>query len=304
MNVDTSLLREKFIIKEKTKSKDDNPLVLRARSNRMVINLQAGEMPVETFVVRTNTMHTCTRLVSLIIANYEKHGPLAPRLKLIEWPKLWDHALNDYERRYNLDRWVCIYHKGRVIYSYGKHHHFFDVIEQCEIINKDEYSKSIDLAKNAFKKAGKIVDISYDSNVALVAILGNKYSRCSMVLRAPGNTTTFNYVLKPLNKGEKVAITQGLSSAGDFLEGVQLSYIVGINNEKLNQNIIEKFSDEAKKGYAARDRINELEAQINSMENRYKVRYRPERPLFEYITEQAEKYAKTNMVNEDEIYIE
>jgi len=304
MHVDTSLLREKFIIKERTESKDDKPLEIQARSNRMVINLQAGEMPVETLVIRTNTMHTCSRMVALMIANYEKHGPLSPRLKLIEWPEMWDLALNDYERRYNDDRWLSIYYKGKIVYSYGKHHHFFDVIEQCDIVNKGEYNESLDLAKRAFKKAGKLVNISYDSNVALVAILGTKYSRCSMVLRAPDHKTTFNYVLKPLNEGEKISITQGLSSAGDFLEVVQLSYLVGINNEKLNQNIIEKFSDEAKKGYAARERINELEAQINSMENRYKVRYRPERPLFEYIIEQAEKYAKTNMIDEDEIYIE
>ncbi len=304
MHVDTSLLREKFIIKENKDNNNDKQLILSARSNRMVINLQAGEMPTETFVIRTNTMHTCSRIVALIIANYEKHGPLAPRLKLIEWPEIWDDALNDFERRYNTERWISIYYKGKVVYSYGKHHHFFDVIEQCDIINKGEYIESLTLAKKAFKQAGKTVDISYDSNVALVAILNYKYSRCSMVLRAPDRTTTFNYVLKPMNKDEKISITQGLSSAGDFLEGVQLSYLVGVNNEKLNQGIIEKFSDEAKKTVAARERIYELEAQINSMENRYKVRYRPERPLFDYIIEQAEKYAKDHLDDEDEIYIE
>lgn len=304
MQIDTSLLREKFVIKEKKNNDDDTPLTIEARSNRTSINLQAGKLPTETFVVRTNTMHTCARMVALIIADYERMGPLVPRLKRIEWPDIWDKALNDYERRYNPDRWLAIYHKGKPIYTYGTYHPFLDVIEQCDTVNKGNYNKSLKMAEDAFKKAGKDVKIKYDSNVALVAIIGKESGRCSMILRAPDRTTTFNYSLKPLKKGERVNVTQALSTAGDFLEGVQLAYLAGISGEKVNQGMIDKYSDEAKQGYSARDRLNQLEAQINSMENRYKVRYRPERPLFDFMIHEAEKYAKNNIVDEDEVYIE
>tara|TARA_R110001592_G_scaffold27763_20_gene102845 strand:+ start:4986 stop:5900 length:915 start_codon:yes stop_codon:yes gene_type:complete len=304
MHIDTSLLREKFSIKEQ---KNDTPLTIKASSNRMVLNLQAGELPTETFVVRTNSMHSCTRITALIIADYEKTGPLATRIKSIDWKDMWDKALNDYERRYNPDRWLAIYHQGKPVFFYGHYHSFLNVIEHCDFLNKGDYAKSIELAETAFKKAGKIVTIDYTSNVALVAIIGRGAGRCSMILRAPNHTTTFNYTLKPINAGDNINLTQGLSSAGDFLEGVQLAYLIGINTERLNQELIEKFSDEAKQTHHARERLNQLDAQINSMENRYKVRYRPERPMFDFIIGQAEKYARANPIEssgEDEIYIE
>ena len=256
MHIDTSLLREKFSIKEQ---KNDTPLTIKASSNRMVLNLQAGELPTETFVVRTNSMHSCTRITALIIADYEKTGPLATRIKSIDWKDMWDKALNDYERRYNPDRWLAIYHQGKPVFFYGHYHSFLNVIEHCDFLNKGDYAKSIELAETAF------------------------------------------------NAGDNINLTQGLSSAGDFLEGVQLAYLIGINTERLNQELIEKFSDEAKQTHHARERLNQLDAQINSMENRYKVRYRPERPMFDFIIGQAEKYARANPIEssgEDEIYIE
>jgi len=305
MKIDTSLLREKFVIKEKQNKSDNKQLAIVARSNRMVINLQAGRLPTETFIVRTNTMHSCVRMVALIIADYERMGPLTPRLKRIEWPDIWDRSLNDYERRYNPDRWLSVYYRGKPVYAYGTKHPFLDVIEQCDVVNKGDYNKSLELAEDVFKRAGREVNVNYDSNIALVALLGREAGRCSMILREPDRTTTFNYSLKPMEADEKINVTQGLSTAADFLEGVQLSYLVGVNTEKLNQGTIDKFSDEAKQGYMARDRLDQLEAQINSMENRYKVHYRPERPLFEFIMGQAEKYAKNNVLDdEDEVYIE
>lgn len=309
MNIDTSLLRERFVIKE-TKPKDDDEeagsktLTLEARSNRMVLNLQAGKLPTETFVVRTDRMHTCARMASLLIADYEKMGPLSPRLKRIEWFEIWDKSLNHYERTYNPDRWLAIYHNGKPVYKFGTYHPFLDVIEQCDALNKGDYPNSLGVAEKAFKQAGKDIKIDYDSSIALVAILGKESGRCSMILRAPDRTTTFNYSLKPLNPGERVNVTQGLSSAGDFLEGVQLSYVVGINAERINQGMTEKFSDESKQAVKARDRIDQLTAQIDSMESRYKIMYRPERPMFEYLMGQAERYARNNMVADDEVYIE
>lgn len=307
MNIDTSLLRERFIIKE-TKPEDDESsgktFTIEARSNRMVLNLQAGKLPTETFIIRTDRMHTCARMVSLLIADYEKMGPISPRAKRIEWFEMWDKSLSHYERTYNPDRWIAIYQHGKPIYKTGHYHSFLDVIEQCDALNKGDYPNSLAVAEKAFKQAGKDIKIEYDSSIALVAILGKESGRCSMLLRAPDRTTTFNYSLKPLNPGERVNVTQGLSSASDFLEGVQLSYMVGINAERVNQGMTEKFSDESKQAVKARDRIDQLNAQINSMESRYKIMYRPERPMFEYLMGQAEKYARNNMVDEDEVYIE
>lgn len=307
MNIDTSLLREKFTIREKTKHQDDQALKIKCPSTRMPINLQTGTLPKEKFIIRSYNMHSATRMVSKIIHDYGKNGPIMSRAISLDWMELWDNSLSSYERRHNPDRWIAVYNKGKLIFSAGEHHSFLDVIEKCDVLNKGNYDKSIKMAERAFRQAGKDTEITCESTVALVSILGKYDGRCSMVLRSPAHTTTFNYSLKPLEKGGEINIPQGLSTAADFLEGVQIAYMIGLNSEKLNQGIIAKYSDEYKQMAKARDRLKDIQAQIDSMESRYKVRYRPERPNFELLITETENYARDIILTEEkdaEIYIE
>lgn len=304
MNIDTSLLREKFLIKERKERKDDKVLEFTACSNRMVINLQAGEMPTETFIVRSNTMHNCIRMVSKVMHEYDRRGPLLSRAKSLDWDEIWEKTLSPFERRYNPDRWICIYNKGKIIYQTGKHHSFLDVIEQCDAAQNGDYNKSIPLAEAAFKKAGKNINLDYNSNVALVAILNRKEGRCSMVLRGPDRTTTFNFNIKTSEHSNTLNLPHGLTTASDFLEGVQLAYHIGFLSEKLSVGLINKESDEYKKMLRAQERLNEIDALINSMENSYRMRYRPERPDFNHIIETSKRCASERINDEDEIFIE
>ena len=75
MDIETSLLREKFTIQEAEKYLDKNALEIYAPSTRMPITLQAGESTSETYVVRTQNMHSCVRIVSKIAQEYEKKRP-------------------------------------------------------------------------------------------------------------------------------------------------------------------------------------------------------------------------------------
>ncbi len=294
MNIDTSLLRERFVIQENTEVLDGSKLLsIQAPSTRMPISLQAGELPPENFVVRSHNMPSCVRMVCKMIDNYERHGPILPRAKSIKWDILWDECLSNYERRFNIGKnRVSVYHQGKTIFSKGEYHGFLDIIEKCDTINKGDYSQSLEMAKGAFLQAGKDVDIHYDSNVALIAIIGKTEGRCSMVLRGAGQTNTFNYTLSPQKSGERINLIQALSSAADFLEGVHLCYLIGMNNEKIQRKIIEKYSEEYHQTQKARDRINSIVANIRSMENRYNVRYRPEKPNFDYLLRLSRKNAK------------
>ncbi len=302
-------MREKFVIQENREILSDSDLLdFHAPSTRMPISLQAGELPPENFVIRTHNMHSCVRIVGAIINDYERHGPIMPRVKSIDWADLWDKSINSYERIYNKENnRVSIYHHGKTIFSEGNYHSFLDIIEKCDAINKGDYIQSVKLAEKAFGDAGKKVTIHHDSNVALISVIQQAEGRCSMVLRGAGQTTTFNYSLKPEKQNERVNTVQVLSSAADFLEGVQLSYLIGLNNEKLNQGIIEKYSDEDRQTQHARDRLDSLKTRIDSMENRYNVRYRPERPDFAYLIRIAEKNAKSMNLSpsddEEEVYI-
>ncbi len=295
MDIDTSLLREKFIINESNADSNGKRLDLSCPSTRMSITLQTGEIAEETYVVRTHNMHSCIRMVSNIINNYERHGPLLNRSVKIKWDELWQHCINSYERKYNNGGWVAVYHKGNTIFSQNDYHQFFDVIEKCDVLNNGNYEASIKIAEDSFAKAGKDINISYNGNIALVAVLNEYEGRCSMILRGAMGTATFNYALKPKTIGQKLSISQGLSSTSDFLEGAHLSFIIGANNEKINNGTIEKYSAEYRQTQKAKERVNKLYAQINSMENRYDVRYRPERPDFDTIIAASEKLAQDNM---------
>ncbi|PCI55970.1 MAG: hypothetical protein COB36_04025 [Alphaproteobacteria bacterium] len=303
MNIDTSLLREKFVIREKTKHQGDNALKIICPSTRMPISLQSGGLPKETYIIRSYNMHSSARMVAKIIHDYETNGPIMNRA--IDWAELWESSVSSYDRIHNKNSWIAIYHKGMPIFSMGEYHSFFDVIEKCDVLNKGNYDKSMKMAEKAFRQAGKDTKITCDSTVALISVLGKRDGRCSMVLRGPNTTTTFNYSIKPLKKDGRLNIPQVLSTAADFLEGVQLSHMIGLTSYKLNQGMIEKYSDKEKQMTRGKTRLTELNIQISSMEKRYKVRYRPERPDFEALILKTEKYAEETQVTEDdEIYID
>ena len=62
----TSLLREKFIIEDKTVG--DKASSVTALSNRMVVSLENKNGALqETFVIRTHNMHSCTRMATKIL---------------------------------------------------------------------------------------------------------------------------------------------------------------------------------------------------------------------------------------------
>jgi len=302
MHIDTSLLREKFVIKEKTVK---NPNVaaqeMCARSNRMVLDLQSEELAKETFVIRTDSMHLCARMAGHILADYENRGPFAPRLSYIKWDIIWDSALSDYEKRYNERRWVAVYHEGKLVYEQGSHHTFLDIIEQFENKSNGTYNDSLGIAEKAFQKAGREVKIEYASNIALTLVMDrDKGGRCSTILRAPNKTTAFHYYIKPQKDNERVVISQGLTSAANFLEGVNLSYFIGITNVQVESGEIDKHSDEATQMRNARRRLGKINIKTNSLENRYQVRYRPERPIFDLIIAHTEDYAKAQLIKRSE----
>lgn len=296
MDIDTSLLREKFIIREKPERKDGKSLYIVAPSTRMPVTLTLGGLPEEHYIVRTKSTHNCARFVSRMVADYEKHGPFQSRGIKVDWHEMWQKTFSNYDKFYNKDFWVAIYKGGKKIYSEGKYHPVFDVIEKCDAKERDNYEKSLKLAEDAFSRAGKSIQIDHESNVTLVAVLTKMQQRCSMILRSADRTTTFNFSIKVNNPSVPLASTQGLSTAADFLEGVELCYLIGANNARLALNEVTEFTPPDTQARKARARMNEVIAQINSMENRFDVRYRPERPYFDLVIDHAEGFTRAEIL--------
>lgn len=291
MNLNTSLLREKFTIRGMEIPGQESSLAPNVHSNRMPISLKAGDASPENYVVRAQNMHLCARMAAHLIRDYDKGGPLLHRVIPYKWEEVWAETVSGYEIAYNPERWVCVYHKGKPVFESGHRHPFLDVVEKCDAVNKDgDYDDSLKLAEDAFRRLGKDVQITYDSSMAIVLNLEKTQGRCGMILRGPERTTTFNYHLESAKK-IPVNPSQCVRVAAALLEGIQLSFMIGIANEKLRAGIIDSANFEARQAREAKRRIATLNGEISSLETHYKVRYRPERPDFNRIIFEAEKIA-------------
>lgn len=291
----TSLLREKFVIRDAIPADmtDRQPII--ALSNRLPLSLQSeDEETREEFIVRAQNMHTCARLAAQICRDFDEKGPLLDRKKPFDWKYAYLAITKGYEKKWNPDRWVAVYHKGRIIYEDGeKHRHpFLDIIEQCDAINKDNYEKSVKVAEDAFRQAGKLVTIEHDSNIALVMNITNAEGKCGVILRGPNHTTTFNFTAHPRG-GREVHASQCLSVAAAFLEGIQLAFFVGMTQEKLHYELIGATSDEARRARDAGEKVARLNGAIQQFENMFKVTFRPDRPNLSAMIDDAKGFART-----------
>jgi hypothetical protein len=288
----STLLREKFVLRDPAGDLSDIPPVT-ALSNRMVLplvhtgNLEEGE----TYVIRTQNMHSCVRLCAAIAKEYMERGAIMKRIMPFRWDNLWHDVIKGYEKDWNPDIWCAVYYKGRPVYEDGTRHPFLDIIEQCDAVNHENYAESVLFAEKAFQKAGKEMKIEHDSNIALIVSVKDEEAKCGVILRGANKKTTFNYTIKARKGGEQVRVPTILTVSAAFLEGVQLAFGVGMVNKKRQFGLIEKFSDEDRKGKRGAERLINLTGAIEGLERKYTVHYRPDRPDFQHMVHEAEIFA-------------
>lgn len=244
---------------------------------------------VENFVVRAQTMHACIRMGARIVQTFLRSGPLMARAETFDFEAAWDQISEDHERKFNAERWIAVYHNGRMIYGGGEHHMFLDMIEKCESHNPGNYDLATTLAEDAFAKLGKKVNITQDANIGMVATIKDDYGKCGLILRNPNRRTTFSFIAEP-GEDAPVSVPQCLVVAAAYLEGIQLSFHIGMTNEKLRQGKINRYSEDDRKADSARRRLGRLNAEIRTFENALQVRYRPEKPEFSRMIIEAENF--------------
>lgn len=290
----TSLLREKFIIRDAVPphAKDRVPVV--ALSNRLVLPLSTDDgTSSEEFVVRAQNMHTCARLGAQICREFQENGPLLTRRKGFDWKYAYLAITKGYEKKWNPNRWVAVYHKGRILFEDGEAHRhpFLDIVEQCDARNRGDYEKAMIVAEDAFKQAGKLVTIEHDSNIALVMSVSKVEGKCGVMVRGPNHATTFNFTARP-KAGRDVHPSQCLSAAAAFLEGVQLAFFVGLTQEKVKYELISNASEEARQGREAGEKIGRLNGAVQQFENLLDVSYRPDRPNMSQMIDDSKEFAR------------
>lgn len=282
MLLNTSLLRERFIISDEKTDKE----AFVAKGNRILLPLTTrnGEFS-EKFVVRARSMHMALRMAAEITDSFFRIGPLMHRMKPFPWKQTWYDISGEFERPHYTESWICVYHKGRPIYKDGNYHPFLDVIEQCDIKNRAEYDKAIPIAKDLFQQSGKAMAIDHRVNIAAVIGTSETQSRCGLILRGATNTSTFNFSIKPkMGTDQKtIPVKTGLDITAAFLEGIELAFKVG-RLKRNTGNAVENGQFET----AAYNRIGRLNRFIEDKESFYDIFYRPEKPDLIHLMRQSQ----------------
>lgn len=288
MLLNTSLLRERFTIHQDAANGKDTLVAL---GNRILLPLVSKNGQIrERLIVRAHSMHMALRLAAQMTKEFHKNGPLLNRQVPFSWKNMWYDISSDFERPHVPETWCSIYNNGRPVYHDGDYHPFLDVIEQCDIKNREEYDRAVIIAQDVFKQAGKSVRIDHDINIALVIGVMEEKTRCGLILRAPRRTTTFNFQIEQKEEEDNPsAIEQyyGLTIAADYLEAIQLAVTTGFIQSQIDRGEIRETSPQAKKAMSAYKRIGRLNQDIQSFENTFNIRYRPERPEFIELLEDA-----------------
>ena len=130
MDFNTTLLREKFVIRDMKGDINDKPLV--AMSNRIAVNLtDARGITLETIIVRAQNMHMCIRMAGKIVQTFRAQGPILVRNIPYDWEDTWERLIGEHERTHNPDLWVAVFARGRRLFTRGEYHPFLDLIEKC-----------------------------------------------------------------------------------------------------------------------------------------------------------------------------
>lgn len=293
-NFSTNLLREKFTIIDPRARTEEARQPIIALSNRLHLVLSSKE-GTEVYSVRAQNMHLSVRFAARIIRSFRNSGPIMNRETPFDWGSACDAIISDYEHTYNPNYWISVHHEGKLVFEKGERHILLDVIEKCAKDNGGNYDDAVPLAEDIFKQAGKDVNISYDGNVALVVEVKDNKGRFGIILRGAERSTTFNFTAKGNEKTPDLSIPHCLEVSAAYLEGIQLAFLVGMNQEKLRMGIIDRDSDEDKKTVEARRRLGRLTTEISSLEAIFDVRYRPEKPEFSQIITEAEELARDTL---------
>ena len=290
-NFETTLLRERFTI---TSKKNDSNAKLTAVSNRISCPLynRKGEL-VEEFVIRGQNIYSCIRLLSRLVNAFDSGGSLMNRAEPFPWDRIWENSLSDYEKKYNPDIWIAIYHKGKVIFEQGERHPFVDMIEKCAVIPKTApYETALEIAEQTFQASGKNLSIHHDANVAFIITVENDTVRCALILRGANKTTTFSFLTALSEKDKHITLAPFISAAAAQSEAIQICFIIGLLRYKQETDTLDKEADEHKKLREATARLSVIQAEISNLETSYKVHYRPEKPNMLAMIDETKKAAK------------
>jgi hypothetical protein len=229
-------------------------------------------------------LHTVVRMASLILDNFERLGPLLARTSPPDWPGMWEVAAGRYELLHNHDIWIAVYHNGKPLFTKGSRHSLLDIIEQVDARNGKTYEDNLKFAEALFSQAGRPVTIFHDSGVAGTFNLSKTQAKIGVILRGGQRTTNFFIT----GDGDRVTASEYIIATANFLEGIQLSFVIGQGNERQRRGRTAMAEYDPIALAVARGRMDEIMTAIDTFEKLNDVFYRPERPNFSALITSAE----------------
>ncbi len=279
-----SLLREKFTIRDLG---IDSGAVI-ALGNRLHIDLPKQKTPL---IIRGHSMHMTLRYGAEILKHLSYISHVEDIKTLIDWEALWDKLITPFEKDNVPDTWITLYYQGKIIFQSGRHHMFFDIIEQTEFKNigtSQQYDKSIVMAQNAFRQMGRSVMIEQESHVGFVLDVDPKEMRFAIILRTPEQKATF-IVRMSDNKEFKIKPYDYvcMQLAADYIEGINMAVRSGFMDRDIASNVISQYSEGMKLYRKIQKRLKSMEIGVGQAERKYTIRYRPEKPDFTVIQKEC-----------------
>ena len=277
-----SLLREKFTIRDI--EKDGEPVI--ALGNRMVISLPGQSIPL---IIRCHSMHMTLRFGAEIIRHLSYISHVENVNTLMNWEEVWQKLIKPYEKDASPQTWIALYFKGNPIFQDNYHHMFFDVIEQCEYKNNmegDRYEKSIIMAQKAFRQIGRNVLIEEESHVGFILDTSDRHElRFAIILRIPGHRGTFitRLCTKKIIPSDHVC----LAIAADYIEAINMAVRAGFLEKSLSSGSKKSNYEQVKAHSETMKRLGALQFRIDQAEQKYALKYRPERPDFKEIMQRC-----------------
>lgn len=282
-----SLVREKIVFTEdnlkpvsgeaapKESAHHDGGTVI-IRSNRILLKM-GQKSATEKIVVRAQNMHTTLRLASKILYSYYKGGSFINRAHPYDWEAQWDSVISRYEKEFNQNIWASVHINGKPVFRTNASP-FVDVVEQCALLTIDNYDATMNVTESALKQVGKAMRIQHSSNVATVFTDSGDSMRCGIIHRTEMRDTTFNFTAT--GGEQKNRIMQSVGVAADYLEAINLRFVIRGLQEKLRTGAVNKISPEANQMRMAVARQMSINKGITGFEDVYDVKYRPEKPDF------------------------
>jgi hypothetical protein len=271
----TALIREKIIFidsaaPQKTDAMAEGHHVV--RSNRLLLNLP-GDKGVERLVIRSQTMPGTLRLAAAALMDFCAKGKFSGRGP--DWDELWERVRPPYDKKYNPDNWAAVYVDGRNVFKTNASS-YADVIEQCAQVATGNYDDAIAVTEGALRRIGKNMQISHSSTVAAVFTNEDDSLRTAIVNRRAGKTNAFNFVANGGDVDRRAQ--QVLFVTASMLESLNLRLTFDALNVKMRSHRASR--DEQQQFASLLGRMDTLYRHIESFENEFNAKYRPEKPAF------------------------